>query len=339
MCYNRCHTGSVYMKKRTALTLSVIALLGTGVTFGVKSKQKKDFEKILKTVLVPEAEEKLDKLLREDASLQDSIDFYQALLLQQESEVDGQRKAEKYQKSLGIPTTTMYSRLNKVSNTLELIEGDWAKAYAAVREQEASFYIGDGEYENLPDELVKRKAYLRKMTNTLIGDNIDNIPDIPGGYQQHYARGYNDVKFDFFDSRRFDEYTEYLRCEIKAASVGKYTTTGSQGNRVFYPIVSAADVKQLLIAIKYFVNNFDNSHGIVQQRHILQINKQIDELLPVVEGQITLEQTRDNTALKLNSFKIGKKKTEEQIRKQEKNLEVLKTTDVKKLMKNQKLRS
>ena len=83
------------MKKRTALTLSAIALLGAGVTFGVKSKQKKDFEKILKTVLVPEAEEKLDKLLREDASLQDSIDFYQALLLQQESEVDGQRKAER----------------------------------------------------------------------------------------------------------------------------------------------------------------------------------------------------------------------------------------------------
>ena len=322
------------MKKKTALTLSAIALLSAGITFGVRFKQKKDFEKTLKTVLIPNAEKELDSLLREDAALQDSIDLYQALLLQQASEADGQRIAEKHRKLLGEPTPNMYSDLNEVSNTLKLMEKDWEKAYKKVQEQKKPFHLGDGEYDYdaMPKGLEQKEKYLYRMTDKLAENDPDSIPEIPGGYQQYYARGYNDIEFTFDDPVTFDAYTEYLRYEIRATR-GQFTTTGGNGNRVFYPITSGEEIKQLLIAIKYFVNNFDNSQGIIHQQYISQINNQINELLPLVEKQIKLEQTRDATASKLDKFKSGKKATEKRVQQQKEKVKVLKTTDIKKLMK------
>ena len=53
------------MKKKTAITLSALALLAGGITFsGIKIKEKKEKEKIeaeLKSVLIPIAEKKLDE--------------------------------------------------------------------------------------------------------------------------------------------------------------------------------------------------------------------------------------------------------------------------------------
>ena len=55
--------------------------------------------------------------------------------------------------------------------------------------------------------------------------------------------------------------------------------------------------------------------------------------MPVVEKQIQLEQTRETTASKLHGFKTGKKATEKRIQQQKEKVKVLKTTDIKKLMK------
>ena len=325
------------MKKKTALTLSAIALLSAGITFGVKFKQKKDFEKTLKTVLIPNAEKELDNLLKEDASLNDSISFYHALLLQQSSEADGQRIAEKHNKLTGGKNHNMYSDLSEISNTLKLMEKDWEKAYDKIEKQKEPFALGDGEYDYdaMPKGLEQKEKYLYRMTDKLAENDPDSIPEIPGGYQQHYARGYNDIEFTFDDPGTFDAYTEYLRYEIRATR-GQFTTTGVNGNRVFYPITSGKEIKQLLIAIKYFANNFDNSQGVINQQYISQINNQINELLPVVEKQIKLEETRDTTSAKLGNFKAGKKNVEKRVKQQQEKIKVLKTSDIKTLMKQQR---
>ncbi|MEE1110834.1 MAG: hypothetical protein UIH99_01330, partial [Alphaproteobacteria bacterium] len=78
------------MKKSTALTIGAIALLSAGLSFGVKFKQRKDYEEKLKTILIPDAEKKLDDLLREDVALRDSvIKFEEAQkMLQEKKGVD-----------------------------------------------------------------------------------------------------------------------------------------------------------------------------------------------------------------------------------------------------------
>ena len=185
------------MKKRTVLILIIIALLSAGVTFTLNFKKKKDFEKTLKTVLISDAEKELDKLLREDAALNDSIVLYKNLLLQQSSEADGQRLMEKHHNLLGVPTTSMYSRLDEISKTLKLMDKDWLNAYSKVNKQMRPFEIGDGEYNEdaMPKGLKQKELYLLHMT-VKVG-SVDNVPQIPGGYRQYYASGYNDVTFDF----------------------------------------------------------------------------------------------------------------------------------------------
>ena len=103
--------------------------------------------------------------------------------------------------------------------------------------------------------------------------------------------------------------------------------------RNFYPITSGEEIKQLLIAIKYFVNNFDNSQGVIQQQYISQTNDLIDQLLPIIEKQIKLEQGRDTTASKLDMFKAQKNVAEKNVQQQKENIRFLKTTEIKKLMK------
>lgn len=322
------------MKKKTALTLSAIALLSAGITFGVKFKQKKDFEKTLKTVLIPNAEKELDNLLKEDASLNDSISFYHALLLQQSSEADGQRIAEKHNKLTGGKNHNMYSDLSEISKTLKLMENDYRKEYRKLLKEMEPYHIGEGEYD-LPKKLQEQDDYMSQRITGKLADS-ENIPDIPGGYQQYYASGhYNDVVFDFSSNYSFDDYTEYLRYELKATR-GQFTTTGANGNRVFYAITEATEIKQLLMAIKYFANNIDNSKHIINPEHIKTLIQQINELIPVIEKQIKLEETRDTTSAKLGNFKTGKKNVENRIKQQQEKIKVLKTTDIKTLMKQQR---
>ena len=132
------------MKKKTALTLSALVLLSAGITFGVKFKQKKDFEKILKTILIPNAEKELDKLLKEDVSLNDTISYYHSLLLQQSSEADGQKIAEKHDKLLGTSNQNMYSVLSEISKILKLMEEDYIKEYKKTNKERDAYRIGDG---------------------------------------------------------------------------------------------------------------------------------------------------------------------------------------------------
>ncbi len=321
------------MKKKTALTLSALVLLSAGITFGVKFKQKKDFEKILKTILIPNAEKELDKLLKEDVSLNDTISYYHALLLQQSSEADGQKIAEKHDKLLGTSNQNMYSVLSEISKILKLMEEDYIKEYKKTNKERDAYRIGDGEYRGVPKKLQERYNYMtRGITEPLAYG--ENITYIPGGFQQYCGSRYNDASYDFLDRLSFDEFTEYLRYELKATR-GQFTTSGTNGNRVFYAITEASEIKQLLIAIKYFINNIDNSKRIINPEHIKTLNKQIDTLIPVIEKQITLEKTTDATSTKLEKFKTSKESLKSKIKQQQEKINVLKTTDVKKLMKQQ----
>lgn len=321
------------MKKKTALTLSAIALLSAGVTFGVKFKKKKDFEKTLKTILIPDAEKQLESLLREDASLNDSIDFYHALLLTQSSKADGQRIAEKHNKLLGENNPTIYSDLRKISKTLGLMGEDWSRAKNRLYKQLEPYAIGDGYYDDndKANKLLESKSYLTDgMTENLA--RID-APDIPGGYQQWIGARYNDVYPSFYGWGDFYYYVDVLQSEIKATR-GEYKDT--YNDRVFYPITSAEEIKELLLAIKFFVNNFDNSRGVINSEYVKQINDQIKALLPQIEKQIKLETSRDNTAKKLKDFKTAKVAVEQRVEQQQKKLHVLKNTEISKLMHEQR---
>ncbi len=315
------------MKKKTALTLSAIALLSAGITFGVKFKQKKDFEKTLKTVLIPNAEKELDNLLREDAALNDSIDYYHALLLRQSSEADGLRIAEKHNKMFGEQNPSIYSDFSEISKTLKLIESDYIKEHNKIARETWKYNEWD-----LPKKLQEQYDYITLGITKSLTDYGKDIPDIPGGYEQHFARGYKDVSLSFSEDYYFDTYTKYFRHELKATR-GQFTTTGDNGNRVFYALTDASEIKQLLIAIKYFANNIDNSKHIINPEHINTLNKQIDELMPIIEKQIKLEATRDATSAKVKNFQTSKISVEKKIKQQKEKVKILKTTDIKKLMK------
>lgn len=321
------------MKKNTALTFGAIALLSAGVTFGVKFKQKKDFEKTLKTILIPDAEEQLDSLLRKDAALKDSVDFYRALLLMQSSVADGQSKADEYNKLLGTNTLNIYSELHEISKILGLMENDWAGKYFEVLKRLRPYHIGEGEYDD--NETVRKihqeEGYLLGMTKSLADDDKE-IADIPGGYQRWVGNRYNDVYPSFFDGNSFDYYVNVLRSEIKATK-GKYNA--GEGI-VYYPIVSATEIKELLMAIEYFANNFENTRGVVNPKYVQQINKLVAELLPKVEKQIRLEAEKEKTAKKLTEFESAKGAVEKSIKQQRKKLDVLQHTEVSKLMREQR---
>lgn len=326
------------MKKKTALTLSAIALLSAGVTFGVKFKKKKDFEKTLKTILIPDAEKQLESLLREDAALNDSIDFYHALLLTQSSKADGQRIAEKHNKLLGENNPTIYSDLRQISKTLGLMEGDWSRAKNRLYKQLEPYDVGEGNYYGEDDKIDKLLEFDLYLDQGMTSDMYKKLsegetwPDIPGEYQQWIGPRYNDVRPSFLDEEPFDYYIEILQAEIKATG-GEYR----DGNgRVFYPITSAEEIKELLVAIKFFVNNFDNSRGVIKSEYVKQINDQIKALLPQIEKQIKLETSRDNTAKKLKDFKSAKVAVEKRVGQQRQKLHVLKNTEISKLMREQR---
>lgn len=329
------------MKKKTALTLSALALLSAGITFGVKFKQKKDFEKTLKTVLIPTAEKELDKLLKEDASLNDSIVYYHDLLLQQASIADGQRIAEKHNKLLGTHTQNMYSELDEISKTLEQMNEDYVEKANKMYNELEPYYAGDGEYYDMPKKLQEQYDYMiTGITKPLA--NQKNIPDIPGGFKSEIigrADGViRDISFSFTDRLSFDDFANYLWDEL-AATRGQYITEYydiDTEERTYHVITAASEIKQLLIAIKYFVNNIDNSKHIIKPEDINKINKQIDALMPKIEKQITLESTRDTTSAKLEKFKTSKKGIEGKIKQQQEKVSTLKTTEIRKLMKQQR---
>ena len=67
----------------------------------------------------------------------------------------------------------------------------------------------------------------------------------------------------------------------------------------------------------------------------ITLNKQINALMPIIEKQIKLEATRDATSAKLENFKSSKKMVETRVKQQQGKLKILKTTDIKTLMKQQ----
>lgn len=304
------------MKKKTALTLSAIALLSAGITFGIKFKQKKDFEKTLKTVLIPNAEKELDSLLREDVALKDSIDYYEALLLQQQS---------------SMPHNLEF-QLSNISKTLRSMELDFTREFEKTLKQMEPYYIGDGNYD-LPDNLEEHYHYLLGGLEKPIFKNFDrkDRPELPGGYQWYVGKKYSDI-ITFQDIRDkgvySNAYFEHFRNEIKATH-GKFKTEDC----VYYALTEASEIKQLLIAIKYFINNMDNSKQIINPEHIKTLNKQIDDAIPVIEKQADLESA---TSRKRDSFQYAKWEIKDRIYDQNKKVKNLKTDDIAKLMKEQK---
>lgn len=83
------------MKKKTVFVLSALTLLGAGTALGVKLKQRSDFKKNLKTVVIPAAEKEVERLSKENSALNDSIVKYEdALALQDKKLALHDKKAD-----------------------------------------------------------------------------------------------------------------------------------------------------------------------------------------------------------------------------------------------------
>ena len=218
------------------------------------------------------------------------------------------------------------------------MEGDWSRAKNRLYKQLEPYNVGEGNYygeDDKFDKLLELKSYLNQGMTSDMYEKLSEgemWPDIPGKYQRWIGPRYNDVMPSFWDGDPFDYYIEILQSMIKATR-GEYR----DGNgRVFYPITSAEEIKELLLAIKFFVNNFDNSRGVINSEYVKQINDQIKALLPQIDKQIKLETSRDNTAKKLKDFKTAKVAVEQRVEQQQKKLHVLKNTEISKLMHEQR---
>ena len=199
------------MQKKSAIILSLAALMAAGVTFGtLKYKDEREKEKIkkeLNDILIPEAEEKLNTLLLTDKSLQDSIAYY------------NDRIRELEQDSLISRTD-----VDVISDLLSSIDKDHQNARAKWNEKYFDLYYGGDGYfdeDNLPEEAARQIRYLNggilkkfdeDTTWTIPGRGVDyDVIDFGNGRvragmfpyplgRPHYSEGYIFAQTSGFDT-------------------------------------------------------------------------------------------------------------------------------------------
>ena len=342
------------MKKKTALTLSAIALLSAGITFGIKFKQKKDFEKTLKTVLIPNAEKELDSLLREDAALKDSVITYEQALAKikakdQQTPVTNDSLMKKELKTLE----------NLLISTKKDIDKEWKETEKSV-EKYRMYEDGNTWYEDVPSSEIKKfkkfwqlsSGILLKLQNTElyypVHARTKNVSISNDDWE------YSDEKQQFDFSGIISEKEFYTICGNGHFSIHNNTSSilediilvlrSTKGAFVeedysrinvyvteYEALNAYPDILLLLNSLKTFSDNIDNSQGFIKQQTLDQIKTTIGQLLPYVQSQTKEEYA----SKKVNKFKTAQKGIKTQIKKQNRKIKHLKTTDIAKLMKEQ----
>lgn len=274
------------MKKKSAIKLSVLALLAAGVTFGaVKWKNKEEEERIQKAlddVLIPGAERKLDSLLLTDQSLQDSINFYQHKINQ-------------------IDEDSLISRSDVavISKLLDDIFHDWSAAYGEWSSKYFDmYYMGDGDFDEdaLPQNVKEQVLYLNggilkefdnDSTWTIPGYSMEYIVDhdngLVGMYPSSIGRpGYGDGRI-FAKTSGYDTYFEELiyslETSIEEVLPAEERKDYGEWERDPGTRLDAPEQEQLLRTLKCFVEKIDNSRHIINPTTLRKLATIVDSLL------------------------------------------------------------
>ena len=312
------------MKKRTALTLSLMALLAGGITFGAlkyKDKKEKDeLERELKEILIPNAENRLDSLLVVSKGLQDSIAHY-------EQEINK------------IDNDSLISRtdVEVIDKLLSNIRQDWGSAVSKWNDKYFDlYYEGDGSFneDGLPQNAKNQILYLNggilkrfdeDTTWTIPGYTMEYLvidrdyghPPVAGYFPVELGRpGYREYMVNAI-SDGYDTYFEQVLGSLRE-SVSEALpfqedddTFANDPREQLDPI----EQEQLLRTLKCFVEKIDNSQNVINPATLRKLGTIVDSLL-IKADMRNLSQKRSNAYNKFAAFRNADNKVKQQLSKQ-----------------------
>lgn len=360
------------MKKKTALTLSLFALLGAGTGLSINNKQKKDFEKKLKTVLIPDAEKKFDSLQHKNNALNDSIIKYQDAVALQNQKLDSVR-------NVNAPSYAARHQCSGINGIYELPDDfgeiycltlglytDWfVKTYKVLRqdlgnnETEANG-IWDKEVYSYNTNISKDTLKMYEDLYHLVGNGSNFFPRVLG-YQGDFVLEHpvsvpnlelistteeeireNDksVCKDVmtYDTKDLDDFFSKTICGIRNT-----VCTSDVSFLDFYEAYAAKNTHvglklAVLRSLLSFTDAVDNSQEVFCNIKLRALDAQVKALLPIIETEYVFAQKKDSLSEKLNAFKSEKDETEKLVSEQAQKLHDLKTKDIRKLMKENRSR-
>lgn len=239
------------MKKKTAITLAALALLASGVTLGgfrVKEKKEKDkIEKALNEILLSDAKQKLYELERQDAELWDSIDYYTRVLQ-------------------GLTPDTLISKsdADTLRQLVSSIYDDWKSVYSSFLNKYWDVgYAGDRFFD---DEALPKPAQ-------------NKLKYLNGGMLKNY-----------YDASWWE--SEYRYDDI----IGQLSVDGDDHPYVHYALrrvwhmldeieyQNIVEQEKTVRKLEVFVNNIDNSQGVINQNTLEKMKKIVQNLF--VKGNL-----------------------------------------------------
>lgn len=335
------------MKKSTALTIGAIALLSAGLSFGVKFKQKKDYEEKLKTILIPDAEKKLDDLLREDVALRDSvIKFEEAQkMLQEKKGADAEVIDTAFLELEGIIDTLLSQWHDRPS---EIFYGEFGNE---VHESLSNWDVQSYLPEDNPDARTDKKAIeLYKEVFHRTGNKSHYYPVVPDYGEKfmlkdalvipasYETRGILNFYYDENDTVLTQDMVWFFETMINAIGSTVEDTQGCGFNDFDTYIYNGSPKLRLTIlkSLQSFINSVDNSKNVFDAKTLNLLDKKVKKLLPIIEKKVQIENKEIQTKHKLEHFKSAKESVENRVAQERKHLDVLKTTNIRKLMKKEK---
>jgi hypothetical protein len=164
------------MTNKNIITFAICILLASSAELGMKHKIKKDKEHIkkeLNTVLLPNAERKLDSLILTRSMLRDSITYFQ-------HELKNQTKYTQLKEQIPIA--------QDICTDLESLSIQWHREYAKTEDAIANY----ADSTQIPTALLQRLSYLT--------DSVVSTPVM------------NNQRFDFISENLQNTLESYISC-------------------------------------------------------------------------------------------------------------------------------
>lgn len=311
------------MKKRTALTLSLMALLAGGLTFGAwrykDKKEKEEAERELKEILIPGAENRLDSLLVMDRNLQDSIAHYE----QEINKIDSDSLISR------SDVEVISKLLSAIEQDLEVASKKWADQYWDL------YYEGDGSFseEGLPQNAVDEVRYLNggvlkqfdnDTTWTIPGYNVGyGVVDFYDGkgprggiYRTWIDRPHYREYEIFAKTEGFDTYVQEIFASLQN-SLSEVLPYNAEYDEEYNPNyqLDYFEQEQLLRTLKCFAEKIDNSRNIINPVTLRKLRTVVDSLL-IKADMKNLSAKRSNAYNKFAAFRNADNKVKQQLSKQ-----------------------
>lgn len=339
------------MKKRNAIALSTLLLLSVGAAWFVikNQKEKKEIEKDVKEVLIPNAERVLDSLQQKYESTLALYDQQSKLLVASEQKQDSLEKVVALEEQIKHVNSLVndlknqfYSKTNRIIEELGLTafgEDGCMHGYEETDEYGLLRNPKKGE-EHLYQEYYyltgNQDRFLKvpvETGKTLLGDSLY----IPTRNAQTYYRnisggGYwgSEETAKGFYTREVDEFL-YIMSEFVIPVVYEnvhayeYLHDGAR----MYPKDSSPEYAiSVLNALQRFVDGIDNSGNAFNPKTLSDLRKTIKVLKAGLEELISMNSNVNKTRQQVASYKKATDNLRKNIQKSKDNLSMLKGPDV-----------